>query len=175
MQVPTSYAGPRRDTPKRATTYSQSESSNVQEGSADVEKLLAHKGDQIFSIHPDDSMNKAVDIMREKRIGALIVTSASGALEGILSERDIVRKLSETPGEVLKQKVEVLMTRRVQVCTPEESLVSVLRRMTEGRFRHMPVVVDDKILGMVTIGDVVHFRLNELEHQTVQLKQMIVG
>lgn len=175
MPVPTSYAGPRRDDGKRKSTFSQTTDTNVSHEAATVEKLLAHKGRDIFSIRRDDTMRKAVDILREKRIGALLVTTESGELEGILSERDIVRKLSETPGQVLQQKVEVLMTKDVKVGTTDELLVSVLRRMTEGRFRHMPVMSGDKIIGMVTIGDVVHYRLKELENEAVQLKQLIVG
>ncbi|MEM8987713.1 MAG: CBS domain-containing protein [Pseudomonadota bacterium] len=175
MPVPTSYAGPRHDDGKRKSTFSQTTDTNVSHEAATVEKLLAHKGRDIFSIRRDDTMRKAVDILREKRIGALLVTTESGELEGILSERDIVRKLSETPGQVLQQKVEVLMTKDVKVGTTDELLVSVLRRMTEGRFRHMPVMSGDKIIGMVTIGDVVHYRLKELENEAVQLKQLIVG
>lgn len=175
MKAPTSYAGPRRDDGKTKRTFSQTTESNLWTKTQTVENVLAQKGRDVFSIHPDDTMLEAVDILREKRIGALIVTSLNGELEGILSERDIVRKLSETPGEVMKQKVSVLMTRKIQVCSPDEPLVSVLRRMTEGRFRHMPVVADDKLIGMVTIGDVVNFRLKTLEEEAIKLKQMIVG
>jgi len=175
MPAPTSYAGPRRDEGKRKTTYSQTTKSNLSHDVAKVADLLAKKGNDIYSVQPDDIMGMAVDIMREKRIGALIVTSSGGTLEGILSERDIVRKLSETPGQVLKQKVEALMTRKVQVVSPDEPLMTVLQRMTDGRFRHMPVMDGNKLIGMVTIGDVVNFRLKELEHETMQLKQIIVG
>ncbi|MEM9939397.1 MAG: CBS domain-containing protein [Pseudomonadota bacterium] len=175
MPAPTSYAGPRRDEGKRKPTYSQTTKSNLSHNVAKVADLLAKKGNDIYSVQPDDIMGMAVDIMREKRIGALIVTSPGGTLEGILSERDIVRKLSETPGQVLKQKVEALMTRKVQVVSPDEPLMTVLQRMTDGRFRHMPVMDGNKLIGMVTIGDVVNFRLKELEHETMQLKQIIVG
>ncbi|MEM9572926.1 MAG: CBS domain-containing protein [Pseudomonadota bacterium] len=175
MPAPTSYAGPRRDEGKRKTTYSQTVTTNQSNGLGKVAQILEQKGNAIFSVRPDDSMGKAVDILREKRIGALIVTSESGKLEGILSERDIVRKLSETPGRVLEQKVEVLMTRKVKTVTPDETLVSVLKQMTEGRFRHMPVMQNNALVGMITIGDVVNFRLRELEYEAVQLKQIIVG
>lgn len=178
MRAPTSYAGPRRDDGKRETTHSQTVESSQSKPPVDfgtVKQLLAKKGNTIFSVRPKDGMRKAVDILKEKRIGALVVVSNTGELEGILSERDIVRKLSETPGRVLEQNVEALMTRNVQCGSMDEQLAQVLHRMTEGRFRHMPVVDEGKLVGMVTIGDVVNFRLKELEYETVQLKQLIVG
>lgn len=175
MQAPTSYAGPRANEQKPRTDFSQTTSTNMAQKKGTVADLLAKKGTSIYSVRPDDIMLDAVNILKEKRIGALLVTSATGELEGILSERDITRKLSETPGQVLQQKVSALMTHKVQVCTPDSDLISTLRTMTDGRFRHMPVMQDGKLLGMVTIGDVVHYRLNELEHEAVQLKQMIVG
>lgn len=178
MRAPTSYAGPRENDGKRETTHSQTVDTVDNKSAPDfgtVEQLIHAKGTDIYSVHPEDGMRKAVDILKEKRIGALIVTSQSGELEGILSERDIVRKLSETPGKVLEQNVEALMTRNVQVVSMNEPLVEVLHRMTQGRFRHMPVMHNGKLSGMVTIGDVVNFRLKELEYETVQLKQLIVG
>ncbi|MEM9422562.1 MAG: CBS domain-containing protein [Pseudomonadota bacterium] len=118
MRAPTSYAGPRRDDGKREATHSQTVETKRSKPAVDfgtVKQLLATKGKAVFSVKPDDSMQTAVDVLKEKRIGALIVMSESGDLEGILSERDIVRKLSETPGKVLEQNVEALMTRNVQV------------------------------------------------------------
>ncbi len=156
-------------------TVSQSSDSNISKDTATVSKLLEGKGGDVISIRPQDTIAAAVTILRDKRIGALVVTDAGGALQGILSERDIVRKLAETPGQTLPQKVEDNMTREVMTCSPDENLVAVLRRMNEGRFRHLPVVDDGRLCGMVTIGDVVNFRLNELEYEALQLKQMIVG
>lgn len=174
--MPTSYQAPMRgDAEQNKRTMSQSTDSNVAKDTATVRKLLAGKGGDIISIRPQDTIAAAVTLLKDKRIGALVVTDASGDLKGILSERDIVRKLAETPGQTLPQKVEDNMTQKVVTCSPDEALINVLRRMTEGRFRHMPVVEDGKITGMVTIGDVVNYRLNELEHEALQLKQMIVG
>lgn len=174
--MPSSYQAPMRGdaTPKKRTV-SQSVESNVGTDTATVKKLIAGKGDSIFSISPTDTIAAAVGILREKHIGALVVTGSDGGLVGILSERDIVRKLAETPGQTLPQMVEDNMTRDVATCAPQDTLVTVLRRMTEGRFRHMPVVDDGRLCGMVTIGDVVNYRLRELEHEALQLKQMIVG
>jgi CBS domain-containing protein len=173
--MPSSYQAPTRGDKEHKTTMSQSEQSNFSSGWSTVQRLLDRKGAEVYSIHPDDTLADAVSILRDKRIGAVIVTDAREALAGILSERDIVRKLAETPGRTLPQRVADVMTSSVEVCTPEETLVSVLKRMTEGRFRHMPVVAEQTVVGIVTIGDVVNFRLRELEHEALQLKQMIVG
>ncbi|MEM7461670.1 MAG: CBS domain-containing protein [Pseudomonadota bacterium] len=174
--MPTSYQAPMRgDTESKERTTSQSVTSNASSEHATVQKLLQGKGGDAFTISPGETISSAVGILRDKRIGALIVVDENGDLAGILSERDIVRKLADTPGKTLAQKVEDNMTRKVVTCTPEDPLITVLRRMTEGRFRHMPVLDDGKLCGIVTIGDVVKFRLNELEHEVLQLKQMIVG
>ncbi|MCH2163890.1 MAG: CBS domain-containing protein [Marinovum sp.] len=173
--MPASYQAPKRNATAKTRTMSQSVASNLATETATVQKLLDHKGAAVFAIRPQETLGTAVNHLKEKGIGALMVTDATGALQGILSERDIVRKLAETPGQTLPQKVEDVMTAEVQVCAPSDPLVSVLRRMTVGRFRHMPVVDDGHLIAMVTIGDVVNFRLAELEHEALQLKQMIVG
>lgn len=98
-----------------------------------------------------------------------------GALVGILSERDIVRRLADTPGRTLPQRVEELMTPEVETCSPDESLVVVLRRMNDGRFRHMPVMEEGTLIGLISIGDVVNYRLTALEYEALKLKQLIVG
>lgn len=172
--MPTSYQAPMRGD-KKEKTKSQTETTNVTKDTATVRRLLEGKGGAVISIRPDDSIASAVTLLRDNKIGALVVDDGNGALQGILSERDIVRKLAETPGQTLPQKVEENMTRDVITCELDETLVEVLRRMTKGRFRHMPVVSGTKVCGMVTIGDVVTYRLQELEHEALQLKQMIVG
>jgi CBS domain-containing protein len=160
---------------ENARTHSQSQSSNTQSQTATVGKLLEGKGGDVISIQPGDTLGKAVEVLRDKRIGALIVTDDQGALCGILSERDIVRKLADTPGRTLPQQVKEVMTAKVETCGPGDTMMSVLQRMTAGKFRHMPVVDGSRIAGMITIGDVVNYRLNELEHEALQLKQLIVG
>ncbi|MEO1686490.1 MAG: CBS domain-containing protein, partial [Pseudomonadota bacterium] len=156
-------------------TYSQSAASNLAAGPADVARLLQGKTSGVVSIGPDETLGRAVETLRDRGIGALMVTDAAGALVGILSERDIVRKLADTPGRTLPQQVREVMTAKVETCSPGEPLVAVLRRMTAGKFRHMPVVEGERLIGMVTIGDVVTYRLTELEHESLQLKQLIVG
>lgn len=174
--MPSSYQAPMRgDAVRSEKTMSQTAQSNVSKDVATVRKLLEGKGADVIAIRPDDTLTDAVKILKDKRIGALVVTDAGGALQGILSERDIVRKLAETPGQTLPQKVADNMTAKVETCAPDDTLIAVLRKMTDGRFRHLPVVEDGKLCGMVTIGDVVNYRLKELEHEALQLKQMIVG
>ncbi len=173
--MPSSYQAPSRKDDMKVKTTSQSTSTNTAAMNATVQKILDSKGGDVIAIRPQDTLGDAVGILRDKRIGALVVTDANGTLQGILSERDIVRKLADAPGRTLPHKVEEVMTAKVETCTPDEALVSVLRRMTQGRFRHMPVVGAGGLTGMITIGDVVNYRLTELEHEALQLKQLIVG
>lgn len=172
--MPSSYQPPIRKDKMSKKTLSQTPSSNSATEVATVARILEGKRD-VFAIRPQATLHDAVTLLRDKGIGALLVRDAEGDLVGILSERDIVRKLAETPGETLPKLVSDVMTKKVQVCAPGDPLMTVLRRMTEGKFRHMPVADDSGLVGMVTIGDVVNFRLNELEHETLQLKQLMVG
>ena len=173
--MPESYRPPLRKDDEDTRTASQSVSTNVAATTAHVQDLLAQKDGAVHSIRPQQTLREAVELLRDHKIGALVVTDANGALVGILSERDIVRKLADTPGQTLPQKVEDVMTANVQTCTADDPLVTVLKRMTQGRFRHMPVVDGATLTGLITIGDVVHFRLTELELEALQIKQLIVG
>ncbi|MDX1741978.1 MAG: CBS domain-containing protein [Ruegeria sp.] len=173
--APSSYQAPMRGDKEDKTTYSQSTESNMSNSQTTVAKLLEGKGDAVFSVRPNETIQSVVNTLKEKRIGAVLVTDQNGALHGILSERDIVRRMADTPGQTLPQAVEDLMTREVKTCTPDDLLNDVLKTMTEGRFRHMPVLRDGNLCGVITIGDVVHFRLKELEYEALRMKQMIVG
>lgn len=171
--MPTSYQSSMRQ--DHDAPGSKSQSVSIQDRTATVADVLASKGGDVFSIKPGETLGRAVEELRDRHVGALIVTDDAGALAGILSERDIVRKLADTPGQTLPQQVGDVMTCDVETCTRSEALVSVLKRMTQGRFRHMPVVEDGVLVGMVTIGDVINHRLTQLEHEALQLKQLIVG
>ncbi|MDE4132456.1 CBS domain-containing protein [Phaeobacter sp. QD34_3] len=173
--MPTSYQAPMRKDKDKKGGHSQTPSSNLQPAMATVADILNGKGNEVFSISPDETLHRAVELLRDKRIGALLATDETGALCGVLSERDIVRKLADAPGRTLPQLVRDVMTRKVETCSPADPLLSVLKRMTAGRFRHMPVTADGKLTGMITIGDVVNFRLTQLEHEALQMKQLIVG
>ncbi|MEL7115984.1 MAG: CBS domain-containing protein [Pseudomonadota bacterium] len=171
----TSYRAPIRRDKARKAMHSQTTRTNMAQEAATVARLMENKGGGVVSIRPQETLGKAVEVLRDKGIGALIVTDANGGLCGILSERDVVRKLADTPGQTLPKRVEEIMTKAVEVCAPSDLLVDVLRRMSKGKFRHMPVADKTGLLGMVTIGDVVNYRLVELEHEALQLKQMIAG
>ena len=173
--MPSSYQAPSRKDKMHETTHSQTSDSNTSKETATVRKILDTKGKDVFALRPQNTLHEAVVMLKEKRIGALLVKGADGKLLGILSERDIVRRLAETPGQTLPQRVEDIMTTSVEVCSPDDPLITVLRKMTEGRFRHMPVIENDNIAGIITIGDVVNYRLNELEYESLKLKQLIVG
>lgn len=173
--MPASYTPKTRGAMAHEHSHSQTVETNMSATQATVGDVLAQKGVEIFSIRPQDTVSHAVQMMRDKRIGVVLVKDAQGALVGILSERDIVRQLANTPGKTLPQIVADLMTQKVETATPDESLVSVLRRMTDGRFRHMPVFDGETLIGLISIGDVVNYRLAALEYEALQLKQLIVG
>ncbi len=173
--APSSYQAPSRGDKADKKTQSQSLESNLSNAHTTVAKLISGKGDAIFSVRPNDTVSHVVQVLSEKRIGALVVTDQNGALQGIISERDIVRRMAETPGATLPQEVEALMTKNVVTCAPDDLLADILQKMTDGRFRHMPVIKNDRLCGMITIGDVVNFRLKEVEYEALRMKQMIVG
>jgi CBS domain-containing protein len=173
--MPTSYQAPMAGDKAKQSSSSQTVAAATQMQASRVEHLLKEKSGAVITVAQSDTIAAAVTILKENRIGALIVTDASGTLTGILSERDIVRKLAQTPGQTLPQTVGENMTRSVVTCAPEDTLIHILRRMSEGRFRHMPVMQAGKPIGMITIGDVVAQRLKEVEQEALQLKQLIVG
>lgn len=143
-----------------------------------VKQILAMKSgpDEIVTIRPDTTVAEAARLLSERRIGAVVVSSDGRKAEGILSERDIVRELGHSGAEVLERTASEMMTRKVSTCVCADDALEVLERMTQGRFRHLPVV-DDKgeMLGVVSIGDVVFGRLKELNAEKEALTGMIMG
>lgn len=156
-------------------THSQSLESNSAVGNARIADVLGKKGNAVITIRPQETLGRAVEILRDRNVGALLVTDANGAIQGILSERDIVRKLAETPGRTLPHEVAQVMTAKVITCTDDDLVEAVTKRMSDGRFRHMPVVDHGRLVGLVSIGDLVNFRLVQLEYEALKLKQLIVG
>ena len=115
-------------------------------------------------------------LLRDTRIRAVLVRDDNGDMVCIISERDLVRRVANTPSQTLPQKVRDLMTTKVVISQLSDALVSVLQKMTDGRFRHMPVTdASGDLVGLVTIGDVLNFHLNELKYYALRTKQMIVG
>lgn len=141
-----------------------------------VRQILSSKPDMpVLTISPDASISDAAAILAEKRIGALIVSSDGNSVDGILSERDIVREIGERGSGCLVEKVSELMTSSVVGCAPGDTVPSVLEKMTDGRFRHMPVIEDGRMIGVVSIGDAVKARIDEVENENSALTEMIAG
>lgn len=141
-----------------------------------VQQILKSKGgSSVVTVQPATSIADVAKILAEKRIGGVIVTPSGDTADGILSERDIVRALSHRGAGILNDTAETLMTRSPVSCERSDTADEVLRRMTDGRFRHMPVVEDGKLIGIVTIGDVVKARLSELSMERDALEGMIAG
>lgn len=176
--APTSYQGPRASEVERVRTYTQTQTSNLkrQDNHSTVADILAEKGGNVFSVAPGDTVRKAVDMLRQNRIGALAVVGEGADLRGILSERDIVATMDMDSTAWLDRTVADVMTADPITCKPSDFLLTVMRTMTDGNFRHMPVVGSDgKLAGLVSIRDVVRVRLGELEYEALRMKQMIVG
>ncbi|NRP12654.1 Inosine-5'-monophosphate dehydrogenase [Aliiroseovarius sp. xm-m-379] len=173
--MPTSYQSPMRGDDKTPHTHSQDTRSIQRVEKSHIHTILDHKGHEVITTSPTTSVRDVVAILRDKRIGAIVVIDPEGELVGILSERDIVRALADRPDHTLPGQVQELMTTDVQTCSPDDSSESVLTRMTEGRFRHMPVIEGGQLVGLISIGDLIHQKLLELEHEALQLKQLIVG
>ena len=141
-----------------------------------VHQILNSKSsDAVVTVAPGTLVSDAVAVLAERKIGTVVVSKDGTTADGILSERDIVRVLAKQGGAMLAQPVDAFMTKKLITCTREESADSVLQQMTDGRFRHMPVVEDGKLIGLITLGDVVKARLAQLAMEKDALQGMIMG
>ena len=138
-----------------------------------VKNILSAKGGNVVSIEPTATLETAVRTLTENKIGALLVLGPDRRVIGILSERDIVRVLAQHGASVLAQPLSQVMTRKVVTCSPSETIGVIMERMTAGKFRHVPVIEQDQIVGIVSIGDVVKARLSELEQEQNALREYI--
>ncbi len=138
-----------------------------------VSAILRDKGDRMITIEPELSVSDAVKVLAQERIGAVLVVSGDGELAGILSERDIVRGLSSIGVGLMGRRVEELMTKAVVTCSPGDEIDQLMSDMTSHRIRHLPVIDDGKLSGVISIGDVVKFRLDELESESSMLREYI--
>jgi CBS domain-containing protein len=138
-----------------------------------VKAILARKGTDVAIIEPNATLSTAVLMLARHRIGALVVIGADRRVVGIVSERDIVRTLAESGPEALEQAVAEVMTRKVVTCGERDTVAELMERMTEGKFRHVPVVEQNRLAGIVSIGDVVRLRVEEMEHDAAALQEYI--
>jgi len=138
-----------------------------------VKAILSRKGSDVVTIAPTANLSEAVTLLAEKRIGAVIVTGADNRVAGILSERDIVRVLGERGADALGDNIAAVMTRKVTTCVETDTVSDIMERMTTGKFRHVPVVEQGRLAGVISIGDVVKFRVEEIERESDALREYI--
>jgi CBS domain-containing protein len=140
-----------------------------------VRTILAAKGRDVITIDPGASLADAAKLLAEKRIGAVLVLGADRRMVGIISERDIVQALAARGPAVLDEPVGGTMTRKVEICNEGETISSIMERMTEGKFRHLPVLDQGRLAGIISIGDVVKHRLREMERESAAMRDYILS
>lgn len=137
-----------------------------------VAEILQRKGTHTATVPPDASVNRAVEMLREHGFGALVVSADETSIDGIVSERDIVRALG-IRSDLLDLPVSDIMTSPVFTCAPDDQTEALMELMTEKRIRHVPVDIDGRLSGLISIGDVVKYRVSELESETKAIKDYI--
>lgn len=140
-----------------------------------VANILAHKGSTVFSVAPALSIYDAARTLRQHHVGAVLVLEADGTVQGVLSERDIVRALVDAGPEVMDKPVKTIMTTLLHTCRPADTVHSAMEQMTTRRIRHLPVLEDGKLVGMVSIGDLVKARIEQSEREAAELKDYIAA
>ncbi|MGZ9810057.1 CBS domain-containing protein [Pseudoroseicyclus sp. H15] len=141
-----------------------------------VKQILKSKASAgIVSVAPETPVGEVVKMLSDKRIGTVVISADGNSPDGILSERDIVRELGKRGAECLQDEARAMMTAGPTTCTPEDNADAVLQTMTDGRFRHLPVMEGGAMVGLISIGDVVKARLAELAMENNALESMIMG
>jgi CBS domain-containing protein len=138
-----------------------------------VKAILSRKGSDVVTTDPNATLAEVVRTLSARRIGAVVVTGADRRIVGILSERDVVRVLGEKGASALDQPITDVMTRKVTTCSMGDTIIELMERMTEGKFRHVPVVDQGRLVGIVSIGDVVKWRVHEMEDESAALHEYI--
>ncbi|GAA2737681.1 CBS domain-containing protein [Pedococcus aerophilus] len=131
--------------------------------------MVRRKGDQVVTVRPDETVERLLQLLDEHRIGAVVVSTDETAVDGIVSERDIVRHLHSKGAAVLALPISAIMTAEVTTCDPEVAIEDLARTMTDLRIRHVPVVVEGRLQAIVSIGDIVKHRIDELQTERDQL------
>ena len=140
-----------------------------------VHTILRNKGKSVVTIHPDATVERAVAVLRLRGIGALVVSDDGQSVAGIVSERDIVEALGRYGAELLAIGVGEIMTTQVVTCEPEDSAADLMAEMTNRRIRHFPVLDNGRLCGIVSIGDLVKSRLDEIEYEAHSMREFIAG
>lgn len=140
-----------------------------------IAAILKQKGREIAQVEPTATVAEATTMLAARRIGAVLVIDSAGQLVGILSERDIVANLAEHGGATLEMTVAQLMTRNLKTAAPATTVQQAMEMMTEGRFRHLPIVDGDQLAGVVSIGDIVKARMSDQAHQVDSLMAYVAG
>lgn len=140
-----------------------------------ISAILERKGKDVVTVSPDAMLLAAANTLSEHNIGALVVSADGKAVDGIISERDLVRELARLGTGAVKRTVADVMTRDITTCTPDETLDDLMSTMTQRRIRHVPILEDDALVGIVSIGDVVKTRLDMLEVEKESLEQYVTG
>lgn len=140
-----------------------------------VDTILQTKGALVHTLAESGTLADAVALLNTHNIGAIVITGASGTIAGILSERDIVRQLGSNPSGTLARSIGACMTRNVVTCERMTPIDEVMERMTRRRIRHMPVAEDGKLIGIISIGDVVKHKIQEVEHEAEALRDYIAS
>jgi CBS domain-containing protein len=138
-----------------------------------VKTILAAKGGEVITIDPTATIAAAAHLLSERRIGAVLVLGPDHHVTGILSERDIVRALAKRGPSALDESVGQVMTRKVATCDPSDSIGEIMEQMTAGKFRHVPVLEQGRLVGIISIGDVVKHRLGEMERESAAMREYI--
>jgi CBS domain-containing protein len=138
-----------------------------------VKDILQHKGTEVYTVGPETTMSALAHELVERHIGAAVVVDGDGAVVGVISERDIVYCIAERGGGCLNRDVADLMTAKVITCAPDTTIEEVMNQMTERRIRHLPVIDDGRLAGIVSIGDVVKNRIASAERENVLLREYI--
>ncbi len=138
-----------------------------------VSDILAHKGNRVVAVTPEETLASAIAVLSARRIGAVVVLGTDKTLLGILSERDVLHAVARHAADALTLRVAEVMTTPVTTCDPDHTVEHVMEVMTNSRFRHLPVVRRGQLLGIVSIGDVVKWRLDEARQETEVLRQYI--
>lgn len=138
-----------------------------------VERIMSTKGRDVITLHPDRTLAEAVRLLSDKRIGAVVVSETGTSVLGILSERDIINALGKGGAKVLDEPASAYMTRNVVTCTGRSGVNEMMELMTERKFRHVPIVENGELRGIVSIGDVVKHRVAEIEAESQALREYI--